>query len=356
MAKMPSAVFPGLPRGYYGTILADPPWHFEVWEDNETGQITGRSTRRAEKHYSTMTISGLCDLPVSILAAPDCALFMWIIDTHIERALKVGTAWGFKYKTKAFEWVKTKKDGTGYAFGMGFWTRKQTESCLLFTRGSPKRLDAGVGAIITAPRREHSRKPDEQYEKIERLIAGPYVELFARRYHPGWSSWGNGLAREWRKIRGFDYEVSDDGQVRRIGSEILLSQDLNSEGYFRVDLFIEGIRFRKFVHKLVCNAFHENPDGKPWADHKDRNRQNNLKDNLRWSWKHENNVNRLTNGKFRGISKHQHGGWAAYGSTDDKKTIYLGKRDTPEEAAFLYDIWAAEKYGEFAILNFPEAI
>jgi N6-adenosine-specific RNA methylase IME4 len=74
---------------------------------------------------------------------------------------------------------------------MGYWSRKQTEICLLFTRGSPRRLGKGVRQLIVAPRREHSRKPDERYERIEALVNGPYLELFARTSRPGWSAWGN---------------------------------------------------------------------------------------------------------------------------------------------------------------------
>jgi N6-adenosine-specific RNA methylase IME4 len=127
----------------------------------------------------------IASLPVGALAARDCALFLWTIDSHFAVALAVGRAWGFEYKTRAFEWFK------GPKIGMGYWTRKQTESCLLFTRGKPRRLGKGVRQVIEAPRREHSRKPDETYDRIEALVGGPYVELFARSRRPGWHAWGN---------------------------------------------------------------------------------------------------------------------------------------------------------------------
>lgn len=188
-------VFHGLDTGSYGVILADPPWPFRIYSGTDN-----TPHRTEEDHYQTMSIEGLMQIPVARLAAPDCALFMWVVDAQLHRAIELGNAWGFLYKTRAFEWIKTKKDveirdDGGYAevdyrMGMGYWTRKQTESCLLFTRGSPRRLDKGVRQIIAAPIREHSRKPDEAYRRIERLVAGPYVELFATRRWPGWHGWG----------------------------------------------------------------------------------------------------------------------------------------------------------------------
>ena len=92
-------------------------------------------------------------------------------------------AWGFVYKTVAFIWVKP-------SIGMGYWSRKQAELCLLATKGRPKRLSGGVRQVIEAPRREHSRKPDDIYERIEQLVGGPYLEMFARQFWPGWDAWG----------------------------------------------------------------------------------------------------------------------------------------------------------------------
>ena len=129
-------------------------------------------------------------LPVEALAAKHAVMFMWVVDSHVDQAIELGKAWGFGFKTIAFIWMKTTAAGNP-RIGMGYWTRKGAEVCLMFTRGKPKRLDKGVREMIVAPRREHSRKPDEQYERIERLVAGPYVELFARQSRPGWDSWGN---------------------------------------------------------------------------------------------------------------------------------------------------------------------
>jgi N6-adenosine-specific RNA methylase IME4 len=187
--------FSGLPRGFYGAIVADPPWAFRTYSGND---VTAHRTE--EDHYSVMSLGDLKRLPVGDLAAKSCALFLWVVDSHLDQAFEVGRAWGFRYKTRAFEWIKVKKivDGNigklvdgDIGIGMGYWSRKQTESCLLFTRGSPKRLNADVRQVIIGSRRQHSRKPDEQYARIERLVAGPYLELFARYSRRGWDGWGD---------------------------------------------------------------------------------------------------------------------------------------------------------------------
>lgn len=179
-----------LPTGPFGAILCDPPWSFRTF--------AGKSAvpTLASDPYATMSIASLKALPVASVAAPDCALFMWIVGAHLIEALKVGAAWGFAYKTDAFIWTKPRGETPDlfvqqHSMGMGYWTRKEAEVCLLFTRGRPKRLDAGVRQIIEAPRREHSRKPDETHARIERLVAGPYLEMFARESRPGWAAWGN---------------------------------------------------------------------------------------------------------------------------------------------------------------------
>lgn len=177
--------FSPLRPGMYGTILADPPWSFKTWSGK-----TGTPHRCAADHYGVTETPALADLPVRYLAAPDCALFMWVVDSHLPDAFTLAEAWGFTFKTRAFEWVKLTSTGKP-KIGMGYWTRKQTETCLLFTTGKPRRLSKGVRQLIEAPRREHSRKPDEQYTRIEALVGGPYIELFARRAHPGWDCWGD---------------------------------------------------------------------------------------------------------------------------------------------------------------------
>ncbi len=187
---MPSAAFLGLHRSY-GAILADPPWAFRTYSGNDA-----TAHRTEEDHYKVMSVGDLKALPVGDLAAKSCALFLWVVDATLEQGLEVGKAWGFRYKTRAFEWFKVKQNSlsemeSDLRIGMGYWSRKQCESCLLFTRGNPKRLNADVRQAIFSPIREHSRKPDETYNRIERLVAGPYCELFARRWHKGWDGWGD---------------------------------------------------------------------------------------------------------------------------------------------------------------------
>jgi N6-adenosine-specific RNA methylase IME4 len=183
---MALSTFKGLSPGSYGAIMADPPWSFLTYSGN---RVTAHRT--ATDHYQTMKIEDLRDLPVANLAAKDCVLFLWVVDSHLDVAIDLGKSWGFKYKTRAFEWLKSTQSGNGYRISMGYWTRKQTESCLLFTRGSPRRLDKGVRQIIEEPIRGHSRKPDETYRRIEKLVGGPYCELFAKYRWPGWDGWGN---------------------------------------------------------------------------------------------------------------------------------------------------------------------
>lgn len=175
--------FVGLERNGYATIHADPPWRFEVRSDN------GAHNSRKPK-YDLLDLDQIMALPVSDLAEKNCALFLWTIDTHLPRAMKVLDAWGFQFKTVGFYWAKVNADGKA-PIGTGFWTRANPEQCWLATRGAPKRLDAAVRRLIMAPRREHSRKPDETYEGIERLVKGPYLDLFARQQRPGWTTWGH---------------------------------------------------------------------------------------------------------------------------------------------------------------------
>ncbi len=186
-----------LPAGQFGCILADPPWAFRTFSGE-----TMTPHRSAEDHYPTMTLAEMASLPVAERAAKDCALFMWIVGSHLTEAIALADAWGFTFKTDAFYWVKQRLIGGDQAdlftndlpeprMGFGYWTRKQVEPCWLFTRGKPKRISAGVRQVILEPRREHSRKPDSQYERIEALVGGPYLELFGRTRRTGWQTWGN---------------------------------------------------------------------------------------------------------------------------------------------------------------------
>jgi len=169
----------------YSAIYADPPWTFQTWSERGRG-------RAAERHYkSTSKLDRIKTMPIEKLAADDCALFLWATWPNLDDARAVIEAWGFTYKTCAFLWVKQTKKANGLHFGLGYWTRANSEPCLLATRGKPKRLHADVPQIIMEPVREHSRKPDCARQRIERLVAGPYVELYARSQCPNWDHWGN---------------------------------------------------------------------------------------------------------------------------------------------------------------------
>ena len=182
-----------LPEGKFGAILADCPWHFECYTDQRVTYLAGgRTVRAPEAHYETMTTEQLMALPVEESAADDAVLFLWATWPMLEHALAVVKAWGFKYKTEAFTWVKVLDENPRHPrLGLGYWTRANTEPCLLATRGHPKRLHKDVGQVIAAPIREHSRKPDCVHDRIERLVAGPYLELFGRCSRPNWTVWGN---------------------------------------------------------------------------------------------------------------------------------------------------------------------
>lgn len=184
--------FDGLTKNGYGAILADPPWQFNCWADSDKAHGTANS------HYNTMTKEDIANLPVADLAADDCCLFVWICWPNLLESLETIKSWGFTYKTCAFSWMKADvstlnlfSDPVDAYMGLGYWTRANSEVCLLATRGKPKRLNADVRQGIIAPRREHSRKPDGIHERIERLVAGPYLELFARQKRAGWDVWGN---------------------------------------------------------------------------------------------------------------------------------------------------------------------
>jgi N6-adenosine-specific RNA methylase IME4 len=172
----------------YRAILADPPWKFATYSTKGMG-------RSAEAHYDCMTLSDIAELPVREWAAEDSVLFLWTTDPLLQQALSIVSAWGFTYKTIGFVWAKSRKDHTSvsdqdHPIGTGYWARGNPELCLLATRGKPKRLSKSVRKLIVAPRREHSRKPDEIYSRIEALCEGPYLEMFSRFPRNGWDCVG----------------------------------------------------------------------------------------------------------------------------------------------------------------------
>ena len=167
----------------YKVIYADPPWYFKSF--SKKGEA-----RSATRHYNCMSVDDICNIDVNRIADDNSVLLMWVTDPYLLDAFKVMESWGFNYKTVGFTWVKTNKS-KGYFTGMGYWTRSNPEMCLLGTKGKPKRLDMSVKQLVVSQRREHSRKPDEVYNRIEKMLEGPYLEMFARNTRQGWDNFGN---------------------------------------------------------------------------------------------------------------------------------------------------------------------
>lgn len=172
--------------GRFGTILADPPWVFA----NRTGKMAPEHKRLFR--YQTMTNEEIIALPVKELTLPQSHLYLWVPNALVSIGLQVMEAWGFTYKTNMV-WYKVRKDGGPDRRGVGFYFRNVTELVLFGVRGSLRTLQPGrrMPNIIISQKREHSRKPDEQYQIIEECSPGPYLELFARHPRPGWTQWGN---------------------------------------------------------------------------------------------------------------------------------------------------------------------
>ena len=172
--------------GRYATILADPPWQFQ----NRTGKMAPEHKRLLR--YPTMEMQEILQMPVGRIAAAQSHLYLWVPNALLAEGLEVLRAWGFTYKTNLV-WYKVRKDGGPDGRGVGFYFRNVTELVLFGVRGSMRTLTPGRTQVnlFSTRKREHSRKPDEIYQLIEACSPGPYLELFARFPHEGWSQWGN---------------------------------------------------------------------------------------------------------------------------------------------------------------------
>lgn len=169
-------------RSNYQVIYADPPWKYQ-----DTG-----CNGNAEGHYNTMSLADIKALPVGNLAAKDAVLLMWATWPLLPEAIQVIEAWGFQYKTIGFLWVKKNKSDCGHFFGLGRWTRGNSEVCLLATRGKPKRAGNAVSQLCFEPLTRHSEKPAVIRERIVELLGDvPRIELFCRKRAPGWDAFGN---------------------------------------------------------------------------------------------------------------------------------------------------------------------
>lgn len=171
----------------FKTILADPPWRFQ----NKTGKVAPEHRRLSR--YATLTLNEICTLPVIGFTTPTAHLYLWCPNALLPEGLAVMAAWGFTYKANIV-WHKVRKDGGSDGRGVGFYFRNVTELILFGTRGKGARtLGPGRTQVnhLATRKREHSRKPDEQYHLIESCSPGPYLELFGRGVRQGWMTWGD---------------------------------------------------------------------------------------------------------------------------------------------------------------------
>lgn len=174
----------------YQIIYADPPWSYQDKKCNGN----------CETHYNTMNIEDICNLPIKNITDKNCVLFLWTTYPMLQEALRVIKSWGFVYKTIAFQWIKLNRKNGHYFYGLGRWTRGNTEPCLLAVKGRPKRINNSVSQLIVSEIMRHSQKPRNARDKIISLMGDlPRIELFARKEEllfdnpsfKGWDVWGN---------------------------------------------------------------------------------------------------------------------------------------------------------------------
>jgi N6-adenosine-specific RNA methylase IME4 len=180
--------FGKLKRNHYAAILADPPIPFTTWSRKGEG-------RTPQHHYECMLPEELTALPVADLAAENSFLFLWCPLRSMFLVEPLMRSWGFVYSGAGFSWVKANKRSPSWFMSTGYGTRHNVEICWLGRRGKPQRKSASVRELIVAPVREHSRKPDEVYSRIEEFCDGPRAELFARQRRRGWDSWGDEVGK-----------------------------------------------------------------------------------------------------------------------------------------------------------------
>lgn len=170
----------------YRIIYADPAWDYSdcsSWRKMHGG---------VRAHYKTMSVWEICALPVAKLADVNCILFLWATFPNLKEALMVMEAWGFRYVTLGFSWIKLNTNNGKEFFGIGQYTRSNCEVCLIGIKGRPPKMSNKVSSVVLSKRREHSRKPDEVRERIVNLCGDlPRIELFARQAFSGWDVWGD---------------------------------------------------------------------------------------------------------------------------------------------------------------------
>lgn len=193
--------------GGFSTVLADPPWRFT----NRTGKVAPEHKRL--DRYSTMSLDEIKCMPVESVLAKNAHLYLWVPNALLPEGLEVMKSWGFRYVSNIV-WAKRRKDGGPDGRGVGFYFRNVTELLLFGVRGSMRTLAPGRSQVnmIETRKREHSRKPDEQYDLIESCSPGAYLELFARYPRPGWVVWGNEAAPDITP-RGITHKGYEGGPI-----------------------------------------------------------------------------------------------------------------------------------------------
>ena len=195
----------------FHTVLADPPWRFS----NRTGKMAPEHKRL--NRYETMRLDEICALPVSELTLEPAHLYLWVPNAMLPDGLKVMEAWGFEYKSNII-WHKIRKDGGSDGRGVGFYFRNVTEVLLFGIRGKNARtLGPGRSQVnfIASRKREHSRKPDEQYDIIENCSSGPFLEMFARGTRPDWFYWGNQASSDYQPDwKTYSHNSATDGSLK----------------------------------------------------------------------------------------------------------------------------------------------
>lgn len=186
------------PDRKYNIIYADPPWSYN--DKNCNGSV---------QDYDTLEIEDIKNLPVSEITHDNAVLFLWATYPLLKEALEVMESWGFSYKGIAFQWVKLNRKNGEPFYGLGRWTRGNTEPCLLATKGKPKRQSSDVFQLIRAPIQGHSAKPNVVREKIVKLMGPlPRIELFSRDIVDGWDAWGDEIPNGYHLTN--DFEVCDN--------------------------------------------------------------------------------------------------------------------------------------------------
>ena len=184
------------PNKKYNIVYADPPWNYS--SKSAVNNTTGMEIKPLSNHYNTMKLQELEELPIKNITQKDAVCFLWVTDSHLDEALQIFKAWGFKYKTIAFNWIKTTSKGN-YFKNVAPWTMKSSEICLLGVKGTMSKYKKAnnIESLVIAQRTRHSKKPHEVRKRIELLFGDlPRIELFARERIKGWDSWGDQIPDE----------------------------------------------------------------------------------------------------------------------------------------------------------------